>query len=344
MAIFGIVAMVGYWQYGHLQARTGPPERFGVNTHALNTRGVAEINTIGAHIVRTDVFAWDVIEPQKGRFDFSWTDAAVSWARRNDIELLGILLYTPPWESGLAFTPTQKPHTDCGIPPSNTLHGSADQFRVYPPKNPQDFARFVSATVKRYPDIRFWQVWNEPNNPIFWQPTPDAVAYTAMLKSAWTAIKKANPKAQVVLGGISLMDLKYLGQLYALGAGAYFDIMAVHPYNPAQSPSAYVDHELRSLHAFMARHGDDDKKIWITEIGWPTGTSAVSVSEKTQAAYVQQLYDITGALDFVGPVFWHTLEDCSIGYQREQLEHNFGLFRSDHSAKPAARTYRQITP
>ena len=85
-----------------------------------------------------------------------------------------------------------------------------------------DFARFVSALVQRYdghtivndrtlPEVRYWQFYNEPDNA--WTTGQasgfdgcwgaDGAAYAAMLGTAWTAVHAANPRAQVVFGGIA---------------------------------------------------------------------------------------------------------------------------------------------
>jgi hypothetical protein len=189
--------------------------------------------------------------------------------------------------------------------------------------------------------VRYWQIWNEPNNPIFWQPKPDAAQYAKMLKAVHRAVRRANPRANIVMGGLSLVDLKYLENLYGEGAAEYFDILAVHPYNPAQSPAAYLGHEFLNLKAVMAGAGDIDKKIWITELGWHTSTSTTGVSQREQAEYVTQLYELAESMDAVQAVFWHTLEDCGIGFRAGNPEHNFGLFNGNHLAKPSARAYRE---
>ena len=68
-----------------------------------------------------------------------------------------------------------------------------------PPKNPDDFARFLTALVARYgpngslwaehPEvarqpIRAWQIWNEPNLTRYWNVAPWAPSYVALLKRA----------------------------------------------------------------------------------------------------------------------------------------------------------------
>ena len=311
---------------------------FGVNSSELNAHRLSKISRLDADIVRLDAFSWDVIEKQRGIFDFSNTDAMVAIARRNKLDILGILQYSPSWASGTNYKLPTKFSSHCGLP--DTTQESYDKYRAYPPLNPSDFGTFVYVTVKRYPDVKYWQIWNEPNNPVFWRNNPRADQYVALLKEAYGAVKRANPKAMVVFGGLSLNDQEYMEKIYTLGAKNYFDIMAVHPYNPAQAPSQYLEFELTKLKQFMGNRDDGQKEIWVTEIGWPTSTGGVS--EKTQAQYIEETYRIAGSLDFVGAVFWQTLADCTADLQKAVDEQNYGLYRTDFSAKPGVQKYRDI--
>ena len=39
--------------------------------------------------------------------------------------------------------------------------------------------------------VSAYEVWNEPNGKVFWDPEPDAAQYTELLKAAYPAIKAA---------------------------------------------------------------------------------------------------------------------------------------------------------
>ena len=311
---------------------------FGVNSSQITHQRLSKISQLNADIVRLDAFPWDLIERERGIFDFSQSDAMVALARKSKVDILGILQYSPSWASGTKVKLPDKFSSHCGLP--DPEKESYDEYRAYPPMNNADFGSFVYMTVKRYPDVKYWQIWNEPNNPVFWRNNPQAYQYVLMLKEAYGAVKRANPNAQVVFGGLSLNDQEYMEKIYAAGGKNYFDIMAVHPYNQSQAPSEYLEFELTKLKKFMENRNDGLKEIWVTEIGWPTSTRGIS--EKTQSQYIEQTYRIAGKLGFVGAVFWHTIADCTGDFDKAIDEQNFGLFRSDWSAKPGVQKYRDI--
>jgi hypothetical protein len=313
----------------------------GINVNQVSPQSAKSLEYIKPDMVRLDGFPWDIIEARKGAPDYTVSDKTIQWAQDHALNVLGILQYAPGWANGQDFkTPPDLGMSNCGIPDLRNADTAFNTLRTYPPKNAKDFGTYASAVAKRYTDVTYWQIWNEPNNPIFWPSGPDASQYTRLLKAAYGKIKKANPRAQVVLGGISLNDLDYVDELYAAGARKYFDILAVHLYNPAQAPERYLSNELEKLHATMARNGDATKSIWLTEIGWYTGTGPDAVTGTQQSRYLEQLFTIAKSKPYVGAVFWNTLMDCSQGRDAANPEHNFGIFKNNFTPKPAASIMR----
>lgn len=83
----------------------------------------------------------------------------------------------------------------------------------------------------------------------------------------------------------------------------------------------------------MAANGDGGKKIWITELGAPTGNGPMAVSEDAHAAIIGSSLARGSRLPYVGPVFVHSLRDAGTGaFDPEQ---NYGLVRIDFSRKPS---------
>ena len=59
----------------------------------------------------------------------------------------------------------------------------------------------ASALAARYArkGVQTFEIWNEPNNAIYWQPAPNPVAYTADLIAAYKAIKKVDSSSLVLI-------------------------------------------------------------------------------------------------------------------------------------------------
>ena len=129
-----------------------------------------------------------------------------------------------------------------------------------------------------------------------WSPKPNIVKYTQLLKAAYVAIHAADPQATVITGGTSpaadsadgthVLPLHWLQGIYANGGKGYFDAVAHHPATYPEPATLIADwsafQQSQQLYAEMVSQGDGAKKIWGTEIVWPTGTSSQAVSETVQ--------------------------------------------------------------
>lgn len=109
-------------------------------------------------------------------------DAAVREARRHGIRLALLVSQTPGWANGA------KPV-------------------VWAPDNPKDYADFLSAASRRYPVVRRWMIWGEPNRVDRFLPNePDSDVgprtYARLLDGAYVALK-ARSKHNIVIGGMT---------------------------------------------------------------------------------------------------------------------------------------------
>ncbi len=131
-----------------------------------------------------------------------------------------------------------------------------------------DFAAFMGELVTRYSgppyNVKYWEMGNEPDvDPSLiaatepfgcWGEQNDAYYggghYAEMLRAVYPAVKRADPTAQVILGGLMLdcdptqppagkdcLPSKFLEGVLRHGGGEAFDIVAYHAYanwHPAQ--------------------------------------------------------------------------------------------------------------
>jgi hypothetical protein len=301
---------------------------FGDSDAALAQR-LDGIAATGVGWLRLDV-SWAGLEPARGTYAWGSVDRIVEAARERGLSVLGILDYTPAWAR-----------------PAGTT-----QFA--PPTDPQDFARFATAAATRYhTTVRAWEVWNEPNSPLFWSPAADSAAYVRLLVPAFQAIKAADPSATVLTGGTSptasgggwLSPVDFLNGVYAAGGGGSFDAVAHHPYNfpfmPLRVTTDFNDNAFAGvtphLYSVMQAHQDGRKLIWGTEMGAPTIGARRPAS---LAAYLTQAYEGWTRWDFTGPLFWYSYRDA--GFSGDPEDH-FGLVRHDFTPKqPALDRFTQL--
>jgi polysaccharide biosynthesis protein PslG len=301
------------------------------------TRELDHYRSLGARWMRIGI-NWHVIQ-RSGPDSFNWApfDAVVRGARERGINVLGVLLYTPPWARG----------------------GRGDP--ATPPSDPGDYATFAAQAVRHYAPmgVEHWEIWNEPNIPEFWKTGPNAAAYTALLRAAYGAIKRADPDAAVVSGGLSgygayrdvsadgrINPLTFLERMYAAGANDHFDALGYHPYNfpgglafhPASGWSQMVETR-PSVRSIMNANRDGDKQIWATEFGAPTSGAPGAMTEREVARLVTDGYKAFASYSWAGPLFWYSLRD--LGASGGDREYFFGLLRHDFSAKPAYTAYQQ---
>ncbi len=226
-----------------------------------------------------EYFAWDYIEHEKGQFDWSHADMVVEHARTQGLTVVARLGFVPKWAR-----------------PDGTVTSYLDEDHY------QDFADFVAAFAEHFKgQVNYIIIWNEPNTNFEWGERPaDPEGYVQLLKAAYTAAKARVPGVKILGGALApnllppgstdtMNDLEYLDRMYKAGAKKYMDLLAVHAYGwkaPAEEDPAPDRINLRRtelLHAIMARYGDGDKHVMITEGGWndsPRWTKAVSPPER----------------------------------------------------------------
>jgi hypothetical protein len=297
-----------------------------------SAQGSSLIGSLGVGWVRSFV-SWRAFEPSRDHIDqgqVSWLETELAKLPAGTKTIL-VVVGAPQWASG-----------------------SANQLN--PPRQANDYGRFLDAMAKRFAGrVAAWEIWNEEDASPWWPSGPDPAVYTAMLKAAHKAIKQADPRATVVLGGLTGNDYEYLEQLYADGAKGSFDAVAVHTDTACNVVSPYAilrngrtDRRInrwsflgyRTVHEVMQAHGDSSP-IWMTELGWSTysqvcnsgafaGQKPGGVSAQAAATYLLQAYHCLAQDPYVqvGIVF---------GLQEEPFatRGGFGLLDPNLMPKPA---------
>jgi polysaccharide biosynthesis protein PslG len=274
--------------------------------------------------------------------DWRTLDRFVGEATKRGFDLLPVVLRTPEWarrhKKVLASTPT------------------AAGRKAY--------ANFMAALVNRYGHdgtfwadhpyvlkrpIERWQVWNEPNGPVFWAEQPGLPDYVKLLKEAAPAIREADPEAQIVLAGLFGKAWKPLRRLYIYGARDYFDYAAVNPFSFKVSNVMYIIERARDI---MHLRGADDTPLLVTELSWPSAKGKTKnpygfeVTERGQAQRIRESFAAIAAerrkLNIDG-LFWSTW--VSYDRRKDQSFDYAGLRRIKGKKvvnKPAYHAFKSV--
>jgi len=75
---------------------------------------------------------------------------------------------------------------------------------IWRPSRAQDYGDFLTAAARRYPAVRRWMIWGEPNRADRFQPNANNSAtgpraYATLLDAAYAALKRASPH-NIVIG------------------------------------------------------------------------------------------------------------------------------------------------
>jgi hypothetical protein len=242
----------------------------------------------GARTLRQK-FDWAEIERSPGDYEFSLYDGYVADAARNGFQVLPILFNPPAFRSSAPAT------------------GREDG--TYPPRSNAEFADFATALVRRYgpaglfwklhpslprAPLRAWQVWNEPNTAAYWPTGPNPEQYAAMLRTVGAAIKRTDPGAEIVTGGLpdsrfGMPIEEFLTRMYRAGARDTFDTLAIHPYARATDEVYDIMAKARGV---IDRYGDADASMRVTELGFATGGPAdqpLNIGERGQAVLIRRV-------------------------------------------------------
>jgi hypothetical protein len=232
----------------------------------LNQR-LATFKRLGVPLVRFTI-RWDQVARRRPADPTSPRDPAYDW-HRSDRVLRGLRRY--------------------GLTPVLTLVGTpawANSGRTpnFAPPHPRDFRRFATAAARRYPWVRYWLIWNEPNKHIWLRPTRAAIYVQHLLNPAYDAIHSVLPHARVG-GGVTaprggLGDVAPVVWLHGMAAAhAKLDAYAHHPYplRPTETPSSGGCKNCPSITMatvpkllILVRRYFGLKPVWLTEYGYQT--------------------------------------------------------------------------
>jgi hypothetical protein len=270
-------------------------EQFGVNVnYVFNDRAafapsidaqLSALRATGVTVARSDAF-WEASEPERpieGVDTYVWTfdDEVASSLAAHGLRWLPIIDYTAPWDE-------TRPGED---------HS--------PPAYDSGYAAYAGAFAARYgPGGAFWrahpelpaepvqtfEIWNEPDQPSFWLPQPNAGAYAELYTRARNAIDAADPSARVIVGGLTQPSTFLPAMLKARPLlRGHVDGVAIHPYAPTP---AGVLATVRGARATLDALGMSSVPLYVTEFGWPSEPAGTDnwAPESVRPAYISRAF------------------------------------------------------
>ena len=227
---------------------------FGIGVHGFDQKVADNLKRANIRFVRQTMY-WYAVEKtaEPGKYDAA---ALAAWDKL--IEL----------------------YRQNGLIPEIVVHGNAPgcsfATRIDSYKR---FAAFMAFVAKRYPYVRYWELWNEMDSgftDLFGAGVQPEVPikergkyYAQMLKIVYPAIKQANPSAVVLTGGMTDWT-EFPRGIYEGGGREYFDVMNIHAYGiPLEW--GFVERGA-AARAIMNEHGDATKPLWNTEFGLDAGS------------------------------------------------------------------------
>jgi hypothetical protein len=290
-AAFAILIAAVIWLVATARADASPSIRYGIQDDAWLLGGpgtyeerLSKVEGLGADIVRVNL-RWNEIAARRPSKPSSHLDSAYRW-KSADVLLDGLHAH--------------------GIVPVVTLVGTprwanGNRASRWAPSSSSAFANFAHAAATRYPFVRHWVIWNEPNKSWSLRPTRASTYVRLLLNPAYDALKSVN-RANLVGGGVTAPrggpgSVAPIAWLRAMGtAHARLDAYAHHPYplNGSETPfsrgctncstltMASLDRLLSEVQRAFGR-----KRIWLTEYGYQTSPADpwLGVPQALQARY-----------------------------------------------------------
>ena len=301
-----LIAGLAAWLALAAPASASPHIRYGLQDDAWIAYGPGTLDErldtldgMGVKLVRTTL-DWSEIERRKGAPDWSRSDAILRGLHARGMVPVVTLWGTPRWANG-------------GRSPN------------WAPRSKWWFAGFARRAADRYPFVKHWLIWNEPNQRRWLRPTSARVYTQTLLNPAYAAIHRATPGARVG-GGVTAPRGSYLGISpvdFIRGmdaARARLDAYAHNPYplRRLETPTAggcghcetitmaTIDRLVREVGRAFGR-----TRIWLTEYGYQTNPPdrRLGVSAALQARYLADAAHRAYATPYVDMLIQYLYKD-----------------------------------
>ena len=188
---------------------------------------------------------WAKLEPERGKWDFAWLDRQVNWLIENGLEPLLETSYGNP-----AYPNAGGASLSDGMPFGEEALAAWD--------------RYVEKLATRYPQVKNWACWNEPNNSK--SNTPERVVDNNVRTAR--IIKRHIPDAKIAMLSLAGANVAYTRECLRLfkeqNAIGLFHWIVYHDYSP--NPDSCYQKNVNAW-AALVRAEAPQLAIWNGESG-----------------------------------------------------------------------------
>jgi hypothetical protein len=290
--------------------------------------------------------SWAGVAPTRPADATNPTDPAYKWseeldrgaaeAKRNGMQLMLMLIGSPPWANG----------------------GKADP---YAPTKPSDYRDFAVAAARHYPGVKLWMAWGEPCRSDRFQPQ-DPGRYARLVDAAYSGLKSVR-RSNLVIGGNTFTTCGKKGVLGWIKGmrlpNGKVPRMDMYGHNPtsARRPDlsrpplgrGYADFsDLDQLGGWLDRYLKAPNMkgrplpLFLSEFLLPTDhfnyETNYYVTRKAQASWTTDALRIARRWKRIYTFGWFTLYDDVPNAAGNEL--TYGLLEADGKKKPAYAAFK----
>ena len=271
---------------------------------------------IGCKLLRSG-HGWETVEPVPGKFDFTLYDRLRDLNEKYNMQFMQLVAYTPKHAVRDPKLLKSKDWNDW-----NKSAPDADKLEKY-----------TYELVKHNGDKVIWyEFWNEPDLD-FWRS--DVKTYIECMERVYRALKKANPKAQLISGGLAAEDHAHskpgFNRAVAKDGQKFYDWFGYHQHGDYNTYRRTIDGPV----AGYVKMTDPRKPVFFTETGFYTSNG----NEPSQAEAVLRKIVYARAYGARGYLWFDLRND---GYEPGYCEHNYGLTTFDYFPKVGLASFNTL--
>ena len=233
---------------------------------------IKALKCLGINKIRDDI-DWKSIDKGNGEYDFTYTDEYINKLTQNEISIVAIF-YNP-----------------------GNLIGSDKKI-----SNQEELDKAISflvAFAKRYPQIKEYEIWNEPNYT--YKTEEDFYWYAKLVERASQELKEIDKEIEIISGatvgimndeGENISSKTFMQNIIKNGAYKFSDSFSFHIYDNTQY-GTWFDYGVE-YHKDITKESGGFLKNYITEYGLPTNSK---YSEEEQARRIVRFSTILDIQD-----------------------------------------------